>query len=44
MYAIRSYYGTEPMEPILIEWLNLVARWIHVMAAIMWIGAGCAVP
>jgi uncharacterized membrane protein len=26
------------MEPIVLEWLNLVARWVHVMAAIMWIG------
>lgn len=26
------------MEPVLLEWLNLVVRWIHVIAAIMWIG------
>jgi len=26
------------MEPIVVEWLNLVVRWIHVIAAIMWIG------
>lgn len=26
------------MSPILQEWLNLVVRWAHVIAAIMWIG------
>lgn len=26
------------MEPIAIEWLNLLVRWVHVIAAIMWIG------
>ncbi len=24
--------------PLALEWLNLLARWIHVLAAIMWIG------
>lgn len=26
------------MPPILLEWLNLVVRWVHAIAAIMWIG------
>ena len=26
------------MESIALEWLNLLGRWIHVIAAIMWIG------
>lgn len=26
------------MAAVLVEWLNLLARWIHVIAAIMWIG------
>ena len=26
------------MDPLLVEWLNLVVRWVHVLAAILWIG------
>src|SRR5262245_46381673 len=26
------------MPALALEWLNLLARWIHVIAAIMWIG------
>lgn len=26
------------MDPLLLEWLNLIGRWVHVIAAIMWIG------
>src|SRR6185503_18050521 len=26
------------MSPVVQEWLNLVVRWAHVIAAIMWIG------
>lgn len=26
------------MPPIVLEWLNLLIRWVHVIAAIMWIG------
>lgn len=26
------------INPILSEWLNLIARWIHVFAGIMWVG------
>jgi uncharacterized membrane protein len=26
------------MEPTLSEWLNLIFRWIHVLAGVMWIG------
>src|SRR5256714_6654530 len=26
------------MNPILSEWLNFIARWIHVFAGIMWVG------
>ena len=26
------------MTSIALEWLNLIVRWIHVIAAIMWIG------
>lgn len=27
------------MELDLLEWLNLLARWVHVFAGIMWVGA-----
>ncbi|MDP6211906.1 MAG: urate hydroxylase PuuD, partial [SAR324 cluster bacterium] len=27
------------MESYIIEWLNLVVRWIHVITGIAWIGA-----
>lgn len=26
------------MEPIVAEWVNIVGRWIHVIAGIMWVG------
>ncbi len=26
------------MNPELVEWLNLLARWVHVIAGIMWVG------
>jgi len=26
------------LPPLVLEWLNLLVRWIHVLAAIMWIG------
>src|SRR3989442_13355133 len=26
------------MNPILSEWLNFIARWVHVFAGIMWVG------
>ncbi len=26
------------LEPILAEWLNILGRWIHVIAGIMWVG------
>jgi len=26
------------MPPVLLEWLNLILRWTHVIAAIMWVG------
>src|SRR5258708_33979492 len=26
------------MPPIAIEWLNLILRWIHVVAGILWVG------
>ena len=26
------------MNPIVHDWLNLIVRWAHVLAAIMWIG------
>src|SRR5688500_12584223 len=26
------------MHPLLQEWLNVIGRWAHVVAAIMWIG------
>ena len=26
------------LPPLLVEWLNLLVRWVHVLAAIMWIG------
>lgn len=28
-----------PMQGFTMEWLNLIVRWIHVVAGIMWIGA-----
>jgi len=33
-----SYPAAHPMLPIALEWLNLLGRWVHVLAAIMWIG------
>jgi hypothetical protein len=27
-----------PINPTVSEWLNLIARWIHVFAGIMWVG------
>ncbi|HXM36391.1 MAG TPA: urate hydroxylase PuuD [Pyrinomonadaceae bacterium] len=27
-----------PINPILSEWLNLIVRWVHVFAGIMWVG------
>jgi uncharacterized membrane protein len=27
-----------PINPTISEWLNLIARWIHVFAGIMWVG------
>jgi len=27
-----------PLDPTLSEWLNLILRWIHVFAGIMWVG------
>jgi uncharacterized membrane protein len=27
-----------PLDPTTSEWLNLIARWIHVFAGIMWVG------
>ena len=27
-----------PIDPIVSEWLNLIIRWIHVFAGIMWVG------
>src|SRR6185436_20267537 len=26
------------LSPLVVEWLNLLVRWVHVIAAIMWIG------
>jgi len=26
------------MSPVLLEWLNVAARWVHVIAGIMWVG------
>ena len=27
------------LSPALSEWLNLLARWFHVFAAILWVGS-----
>src|SRR6476660_301446 len=27
-----------PLDPTVSEWLNLILRWIHVFAGIMWVG------
>ena len=26
------------LDPTISEWLNLILRWVHVFAAIMWVG------
>ena len=27
-----------PLNPVISEWLNFIARWVHVFAGIMWVG------
>src|SRR5687768_16526386 len=34
----RRLQGAPPMPAIVQEWLNLILRWVHVLAAILWIG------
>jgi len=31
-------WGKSVMDPVLAEWMNIVLRWIHVIAGIMWVG------
>ena len=38
-YFTYYYVRGTPMESHLTEWLNLLVRWAHVMAGILWIGA-----
>jgi len=37
-FTYESIKGT-PMQGFVMEWLNLLIRWAHVVAGIMWIGA-----
>ena len=36
--ALGSLPRIETMNPVLSEWLNFIARWVHVFAGIMWVG------
>ena len=31
------------MEAYLLDWLNLLLRWFHLIVGIAWIGASCSV-
>ncbi len=41
LIGVLVYYFVKdtPMEAFVMEWLNLLVRWIHVVVGIMWIGA-----
>lgn len=41
LVSYSTYLGIRdtPMQPFVTEWLNLLLRWFHVVAGIMWIGA-----
>lgn len=36
---VYFFVKDSPMEGFVMEWLNLLVRWIHVVVGIMWIGA-----
>ena len=38
-YSIFLGVNGTPMQAFVMEWLNLIIRWFHVVAGIMWIGA-----
>src|SRR5262245_50180893 len=33
-----SYLSDTPMDPVLSEWISTMLRWLHVIAAMAWIG------
>ena len=35
---LRSAGALQKMNPVISEWLNFIARWVHVFAGIMWVG------
>ena len=35
----RTKRGVVVVESVLTEWLNLIVRWLHVVAGIAWIGS-----
>src|SRR2546423_3715748 len=37
--AIRASAAAPEMEAYLLDWLNLIVRWAHIVVAIAWIGA-----
>lgn len=38
-YLLYPYINSNKLEPHLLEWLNIVVRWAHVVLGIAWIGA-----
>jgi uncharacterized membrane protein len=38
-YGVYYLINGTPMQGFVMEWLNLLIRWVHVIAGIMWIGA-----
>jgi len=40
-FGYTTYLGVRgtPMQSFVMEWLNLIIRWAHVVAGVMWIGA-----
>ena len=37
--ALYFLFHDSPQQGFVMEWLNLIVRWVHVVAGIMWIGA-----
>lgn len=38
-YGVYFLISGTPMQGFVMEWVNLLIRWVHVIAGIMWIGA-----
>ncbi|MCF6361636.1 MAG: urate hydroxylase PuuD [Cyclobacteriaceae bacterium] len=38
-FTVYFLIAGTPMQGFVMEWLNLLVRWVHVVAGIMWIGA-----